>query len=73
MKAVSIHPAPPADRPVPPRGLAGLLPLRHPHPQPDPLPPKNGAENSLIKCYCILLQGKHVTTQTEFLSVLTAL
>ncbi len=37
--AVSIHPAPPADHLVPPRGLAGPLPVRLP--QPAPLPPKN--------------------------------
>jgi len=28
--AVSIHLVPPADHPVPPRGLAGPLPVRHP-------------------------------------------
>lgn len=30
--AVSIHPVPPADHLVPPRGLAGPLPVRHPIP-----------------------------------------
>lgn len=40
MMAVSIHPAPPADHLVPPHGLAGPLPVRHP--QPAPLPPKKG-------------------------------
>lgn len=38
MMAVSIHPAPPADRLAPPRGLAGPLPVRRP--QLAPLVPK---------------------------------
>lgn len=38
--AVSIRPVPPADHLVPPRGLAALLPVHHPHLA--PLFPKNG-------------------------------
>lgn len=42
--AVSIHPAPPADRLAPPRGLAGPLPVRRP--QLAPLVPKKEKRES---------------------------
>lgn len=65
--AVSIHPAPPADHLVPPHGLAGPPPVRHP--QPAPLPPLKKRRHKQLNTTEICSETKHMITHKDWILI----